>query len=354
LSITSSSTANSLAAQGMLRFPVITFVFIAPIIFGKVSGSTVQSSGILTGASPYSPSSLISKTSDQLVSIQSHNQPYTPSQIRWNSTTRQPSGTLEGHNSAGSSTSSSSPFIPNLEGTCMLWNTSCHGNKTHAMNEFFTNTSHFLYTDPCFQGDPTECDKGTSPERLLRYGQVKDWMRSPQCYSDYAEWSPVGPGAAVQNAVVIAKDGGFGEMQYRCCQGCIIHGGNIDIYYWPEVNASTSCLNIVGNDTYPLDYGATTDATGTYWGCTGQDSTLTKTASVTTVSGHPMKAYINNPWSSNPCTSSPSLYPTQPTSTRINVPHPGVFARAHSLITTSSNQNIDSPIVSAVVGNFTL
>ncbi len=339
----------------MLRFPVVTFVFFARIVFGKVYGSIVQSSGILTGASSYSSSNPVPKTSDQVSSVQSLNKPYTQSQNQWNTTTRKPSGTLEGYSSAGPGPSAIPKFVPHLEETCVLWNTSCLGNKTHAMDEFFKTASHILYTDDCFLNWPNNCSNVDSPEQVSRYGQAKEWMNSQQCYSDYAEWSSLrsisGP------SMPLVAHGGhhqLAEVQYLCCSGCTVDAGNVDIYYWPEANASTSCLDIIGDSKYPIDYDATTDASGTYWGCTGQESTLIKTASVTTTGTIVQKVNMYNPWSSDPC-SRHSPLPSNPIRTTGTYdPHPNIFARAHSLVTQSSVQHGNVPMKFAVVGNYTL
>lgn len=330
----------------MLRLPVITILLFAPIIFGSVSGSIFQAPITPTGAFPIST---------PVSNVQSHNQFYTPSRNQYNATTRKPYGTWGGHNSAATSSSSLSDLIPDLRETCMLWNTSCSGNKTKAMNEFFTNTSHALYNDACFLGSPVNCENMTSSEQSLRYGQVKDWMRSPQCYSEYAEWSSLMKVPGPQMPLAIDSGGGFvKEVQYLCCSGCTIHGGNVDIYYWPEANASTSCLDIIGNSRFPLDHGATTDATGTYWGCTGQNSKIIKTAHITTIQSVKHKVSLYNPWSSNPCSWPPSLQFNPTTSTGTENPHPSIFARAHSLVTKSSIQNTNLSVAFATVGNYTL
>lgn len=327
----------------MLRLPVITVLLFAPIILRRVSGSIFQAPITPTGAST------------PISNVPSHNQFYTRSQNQYNATTWKPSGNWGGHSSAGTSSTSLANLIPDFEETCVLWNTSCSGNKTHAMDEFFTNTSHVLYDDVCFLGGPTECLNMTSSQKLSRYGQVKDWMRSPQCYSDYAEWSSWISIRRPSAPLVVNQDGtALTELQSLCCSGCVITAGNVDIYYWPEANASTSCLDIIGNSTHPLNYGATTDATGTYWGCTGQDSTLTKTAHITTINSIAQKVYLNDPWSPDPCSWPPSSRLSPTTSTGTHDPHPSIFAHAHSLITESSIQNIDLPIVTAVSGSFTL
>ena len=90
--------------------------------------------------------------------------------------------------------------------------------------------------------------------------------------------------------------------------------GTVDVYYWPQPGADTSCLSIVGDATMPPLQNATTitslSGTGwttvTYWGCTplpGAD--YLTTAQMATVDGSSFKSYRVNPWS-QPCGESAS------------------------------------------------
>lgn len=339
----------------MLHLPLTTLLVFVPINFGRIFGSIVEASGTLTKPLTNSSFYPIPKTTNQVTSVQSLNDSYIQSQNQRSTTAKRPSGTLGALNSAGPSSSAVFHDGPQLQETCVLWNTSCSGNKSHAMNEFFTNTTLALYTDECFLGWPNNCGDVTSSEQLSRYGQAKHWMNSPQCYSDYAKWSSLYSIRAPPAPVVVDKNNfQFAEIEQLCCSGCAINAGNVDIYYWPEANASTSCLDIIGNSIHPLDYGATTHSTDTYWGCTGQDMTLTKTASVTTSGSISQKVNLYNSWSSDPCSRHPSLPLNASTSTGPNDPHPSIFARAHLLTTQSSFQNSKLPMAFAVVGSYTL
>ena len=149
-----------------------------------------------------------------------------------------------------------------LEKTCVLWNNSCTGNVTLARNDFFANTSDALLDNACFQGQPTEpsgpngiedCSKVETPQKLRLFGQAKIWMRSPRCHSDEAVWSSSVPDFALDSG--LPKGAQWPE---QCCSKCRISAENVDIYHWPEANVDTSCLDIIGNGTNPVNYGATT------------------------------------------------------------------------------------------------
>ncbi len=91
---------------------------------------------------------------------------------------------------------------------------------------------------------------------------------------------------------------------------CMVIVGTVDVYYWPEPGADTSCLSIIGNATMPLLQNATTTTTSlsytgwttvTYWGCIPEPgASYLTTAQMTTVDGLPFKSYMVNPWSA-PC-----------------------------------------------------
>ena len=69
-----------------------------------------------------------------------------------------------------------------LEGVCLLWNSSCTGNRTAAVENFLGNngTSHHLIGKPveCFRhGNGSDC----TPALKSKYSRVKEWMRSQDC-----------------------------------------------------------------------------------------------------------------------------------------------------------------------------
>ena len=90
-----------------------------------------------------------------------------------------------------------------------------------------------------------------------------------------------------------------------CANQCDLEGISIDIYYWPEAQADTSCLSIIGNSTNPSMQGATTSDGIIYWGCTVQTptsgQTYVTTATLTTLGSVSIKVPRINPWSSQPC-----------------------------------------------------
>lgn len=261
--------------------------------------------------------------------------------------------------------------VPNLDKLCVLWNTSCPGDLTIARNEFFSNTSEALCSNECFQKQPTEfsvpnslegCYDIESSQQLLQFGQAKAWMRSPQCLSDQAVWSSSMPYLAVD-----LPNGDLGAAY--CCAKCGISVKNVDIYYWPEVDVDTSCLNIIGNSTNPLDYGATTTSQEyawigrssstlsltTYWGCMGQDSSVTTTAYITQINSLKVKASSYNPWSPPPCPETTLPATTSNASIGAHGRYASIRARAQSLIIQPSiTQSNGLPVSTVILGKFTL
>ena len=267
-------------------------------------------------------------------------------------------------------------YVPdaNLEHLCVLWNSSCAGNKHDARNDFFANnTADTLRGNECFQNQPTDpskpnrlegCYKIESPERLLQFGQVKNWMRSPQCLSNATKWSASQPDLAGLATFLPHGDSGAGS----CCAKCAISVGNVDIYYWPEPDVDISCLNIIGNNSKYLDHGATTTSQEyayvggssstvsyfTYWGCTGQDSSLTTTAYITQINSIKFKASAYNPWLSPPCSEEKSQPIAPKASTAARGDHAPIRARAQSLIIQPTITQNQGPMSTVVLDNFTL
>ena len=151
-------------------------------------------------------------------------------------------------------------------------------------------------------------------------------------------------------------------LNVTCCgDDCQIVADRVDVYYWPDPGADTSCLSIVGNQTsYVPEKGATTDATGgLYWGCTvygtslgimaDQTSTVVRTATVTTVAGIQYKAYLVNPWDPSQCgNASATVSSKQNTTVQARGLPAAVHKRGHSLIITNSG------VSTTVMGNYTL
>ena len=200
------------------------------------------------------------------------------------------------------------PKIPS--DVCALWDPSCKGNKTLAAEEFFgqgkansSGTMFDLLLDPCFDGQGTDASGTNCTSSLLDPASAsfssaaKSYMREPQCSKDYESIYPVSSRT-------------FDD----CCGTCYIYGPNVDVYYWPEPSADTSCLSIIGSDVVPLNVGAQTDEAGVvYWAASTNlydiyVPTVT-TALITTINGVVVKEAIANPWDA-----SPSITTTRPVS----------------------------------------
>ena len=73
----------------------------------------------------------------------------------------------------------------------------------------------------------------------------------------------------------------------QSCGSCNVGGPNVDVYYWPQTSANTSCLSIIGPTPSPPLAGATTSNGLTYWG-----STMVLTA----INGITFKMPLEDPW----------------------------------------------------------
>lgn len=297
----------------------------------------------------------------------------------------------------------------NLIDQCLLWDASCSGNRTSAIDEFFNTTDGLLQANSCFSqlssgvlaGDPdisvpavdpgtgmvignmvipSDCKKYNSPERIAEWQDMKTWMRSPGCVSAQNEWmqrsgkDPPGP-------VNVPS-----EVTPSCCGLCDVGVNTVDIYYWPEPDVNTSCLDIVGTNGNSLAYGATTSPTldhglgnGTYWTCSlktpatstytyavaksGAAETVTSTypiittAELVNIGSISVKIPRIDPWSSSPCIdadTSPQGSNSSHGSAELHVRHV-IQARVHTLINQSITPQINaSPASTVVLGDLTL
>ena len=284
---------------------------------------------------------------------------------------------------------------------CLLWDTSCSGNRTSAIEEFFNNTIEPLIGNQCFSqfdagvqaGDPglsipyvvggsgpvqldniipSDCKDYNPSERISEWQEIKSWMRSPSCVSAQSEWMEAGGKATPSNSSGVKES---------CCEGCVVGAQNVDLYYWPEPDGDTSCLSIVGSSVNPLTYGATIGALAgvleTYWACSAKtpvtssypDEFLASSGSITSV--YPMiptaqitnigsltvKVPLLNPWSSSPCIendTTPQGSNSSNSSVNLHVRH-AVQARNHTLLIPSSiTQEYNASVSTVVMGNFTL
>ena len=298
--------------------------------------------------------------------------------------------------SAGIGNSSTKVFTDQ----CLLWDTSCSGNRTLAIDEFFNSTLELLQGNLCFvqfsSGEanisipvedsqsglgrndvvPSDCEIYNPPERISEWQDIKEWMRSSECVSAQREWIKMGG----EDLAVPS------EVTESCCGLCELGVDTVDLYYWPEPDVNQSCLNIVGTNVNPFTYGATTGGMGdlgdseigTYWACSAKapaTSTYTRpgtspgstetiksvrsivaTAMITTIGSLPIKVSLFNPWSSSPCIdpdTSPRDSNGSISSADPDIRH-SIQARAHNITVQSSNSHDNSSVSTVVSGNFTL
>lgn len=297
-----------------------------------------------------------------------------------------------------------------FEDMCLLWDPSCSGNRTLAMEKFFDPTFHSdLLGNACFSQltsvnsvSLSNCNIHNPPNRMSEFREMKNWMRSEQCVSAALEWAAMtpinnfGPNYTFADAVdnksgtedpdsqigAQMEDPYYGLHKFSnsssCCGACEFYAENVDVYYWPEPDANTSCLSIIGESVRPLTYGATTTTfivdptsseTTTYWGCeptstfynpmVRENVTYTPevtTAEITTIGSLVVKVPLIDPWSSSPCRESGVISQGLNGSTEIGGKHATMHARDHTLIIQSSITQDKglSPATTAVSGNFTL
>lgn len=137
-------------------------------------------------------------------------------------------------------------------------------------------------------------------------------------------------------------------LNASCCGHCDVVADKVDVYYWPDPLADTSCSSIVGSQISNIADGATTDSLGgVYWGCTlwgtslgimaEQSSTIIRTANLSTVAGISYKAYSYNPWDPSQCgNTSVSLSSKQNSTIQSRGLPASLDRRGHSLIIKGS------------------
>ena len=264
-----------------------------------------------------------------------------------------------------------------LDDLCSLWDPSCSGNRTSAVDKFFnTDFQSDLLENKCFSPadsinsvNTSDCDIYNPLERKSDFKKLRDWMRSKECESAATKWGATNGGDPRGFLAEFGPDNQFTPgITQSCCGVCEIVAESVDLYYWPESDADTSCLSIIGDHVNPLGYGATTEAGNvatTYWGCNvktsydedGRNITTTSavtTAIITNIGSLLVKAPLYNPWSSSPCLESDVNSKESNSSTEIRDKHARVQARDHTLLIPSS-ANKDNLLVTTVVsGNITL
>lgn len=247
-----------------------------------------------------------------------------------------------------------------VQAGCVLWNDTCTGDKSAARDHFFGTLKGRLYANRCFTKPHEDCTKIVSPARMSEFQAIQDWMRSPQCENENAGY----------NSMM-----GFPppiDYNANCCGICGVTAGVVDVYYWPESDASVACLDVVGDHVNPLTYGATIDSSNglnyweddnsvlqssveTYWGCmieTDGQSSYISTAQVSQINSITFKRMLVNPWSVPSCIGSPS--PPQMSSEALTL-RPSIRARVVSLaIQNTTTQLGGLPASTLVVSGHTL
>ena len=173
-----------------------------------------------------------------------------------------------------------------LRAECVQWNQSCTGNLGEAKNRFFQydGTRQYLLNYTFFDKTSDRYSLRApydTPPLLEFLRQIKAWSQSDVCDTSYKEISDLSHSKFVdaynsRENVEPNPDGIFPGPNdgSHCCNYGAIYAGNVDIYYWPEPDADTACLDVVGGEPHPIDYGASTDSRSTkYWGCIITDST---------------------------------------------------------------------------------
>ena len=78
-----------------------------------------------------------------------------------------------------------------VDETCLLWESSCSGNKTFARDTFFGSTfqydlldnRYFILAGSMNLGNISDCDKFNPSGRISEFQDIKNRMRSQQCVS---------------------------------------------------------------------------------------------------------------------------------------------------------------------------
>lgn len=254
-----------------------------------------------------------------------------------------------------------------LPDECLLWDDSCSGNRTLALKEFFNESIWEVRQNACFM-EYERC-KYNPPGQAEAFSKIKNYLRSPQCVSNAVEYGiSFDVGASSISSQLLAATSG---LPGSCCWQCELSTSNVDIYYWPEPDANTSCLSIVGDAVNPLGLGATTDNGVTYWGCKPKTpltvynaelaiggppgaamivQSIITTAMVRTYGGIKYKQRVVNPWSSQGCGYEASEFKNL---SRRGEPE-AVQARGKPLVVRSITEQNGLPVSTVVSGGFTL
>ena len=240
--------------------------------------------------------------------------------------------------------------LDGLKDECVLWDSTCSGNKSLATTQFYNSVVNALTKNVCFRDSSPDCSKNNPIGRLSAFDEVRNWMRSPQCESGDPQIIDMENG---EDSDVIKEDL---FLNQTCCGNCMVDVDRVDVYYWPDAHANTSCLSIVGDQISDLAAGATTGEGGTvYWGCTSSQASgvgsplIVTTAVLTSIASMTFRTYLYNPWMSLPCkTSSTSVSSHLDPKVKPRDTRPSILPRGHTLVAPNGS------VSTAVLGNFTL
>ena len=243
--------------------------------------------------------------------------------------------------------------LDGLKDECVLWDSTCSGNKSLATEQFYGSVANALIENGCFRDPSPDCSKKNPLGRMSAFDEVKDWMRSSDCESHDPQIMDL---ENTDDSDVIKEDLFLNDT---CCGNCEVGVDRVDVYYWPDAHANTSCLSIIGDEISDLAAGATTGEGGTvYWGCTARDSSqasgvgspfVVTTAVLTSIASMTFRSYFYNPWLSLPCnTSSTFLSAYLDSKLKPRDTRPSILPRGHTLVAPNGS------VSTAVLGNFTL
>ena len=236
---------------------------------------------------------------------------------------------------------------------CILWDSSCSGDRSLATSRFYGSVTNALMKNTCFFDSSPDCSKRNPPGRISALNSVRDWMRSPQCLSE----DPLIQQMENGNDANVVQEDLF--LNQTCCNDCEVKADQVDVYYWSHPDANTSCLSIIGDGNSDLAVGASTDTDGVYWGCTSWSASqgqsgpgsaiIVKTATLTSVASMTFRSYLFNPWGDSPCE---DLSTSLSSNTNASI-HPRgisapIYPRGHTLIAPNSS------VSTVVLGNATL
>ncbi len=144
--------------------------------------------------------------------------------------------------------------LDGLRDVCVLWDKSCSGSRALAAQKFMPEYNQKLQENYCFANTAMPvCIASDPPGRISALSAAGNWMRSPQCS---AKKSDIWPQTTAPNGSYV--DAALEFSNWTCCGPCI-HGhlGRVEIYYWQDANADTSCESIIGNNDQLATQGGT-------------------------------------------------------------------------------------------------